>query len=67
VAVFMLPESCWIQNYYVQMVPLQEAFLKQYAGNTSAEGLIANLQLEAQLYDKYKAYYGYVFYIGRKI
>jgi len=67
VAAFTLPESCWIQNYYIPMVPLQEAFLKEYTGNTSAEGLIENLQLEAQLYDKYKAYYGYVFYIGRKI
>jgi len=38
-----------------------------YAGNKTAEELIENQQHEAELYYKYKEFYGYVFYIGKKI
>lgn len=67
VATFILPENCWTENYHAPQVTVQEAFLKKYAGNTTAEELIAFQRREAQLYAKYKAYYGYVFYIGKKI
>jgi SAM-dependent methyltransferase len=66
-AAFTLPERCWIDNYYVPQVPVQEQFLQKYAGNKTAEEFIANQRHEAELYYKYKKYYGYVFYIGRKI
>ena len=32
-----------------------------------AEEFIANQRHEAKLYDEYKEFYGYVFYIGRKL
>jgi SAM-dependent methyltransferase len=67
VATFILPENCWTENFYVPQCAVQEAFLQKYRGNNTAEELIANERHEAQLYDKYKAFYGYVFYIGRKI
>ncbi len=67
VATFILPENCWTENFYVQQVKAQELFLKKYAGNKTAEEFIASERHEAQLYYKYKAYYGYVFYIGKKI
>ena len=66
VATFILPENCWTEHYYEPQVPLHEAFLIKYAGNKAAEGFIAYQQNEMQLYDKYKAFYGYVFYIGKK-
>ena len=67
VATFILPETCWIDNFYVPLIPVQEAFLKKYAGNKSVEDFIALERYESGLYYKYKAYYGYVFYIGKKI
>lgn len=67
VATFILPENCWTEHFYVPQIAAQENFLKKYAGNLTAEELVANQRYEAQLYAKYKAYYGYVFYIGRKI
>ena len=67
VAAFTLPENCWIDNYYVPQVPMQEQFVNKYAGNKTAEEFVANQRHEAELYYKYKQYYGYVFYIGRKI
>lgn len=67
VATFILPENCWTEQFYVPQIATQEAFLKKYAGNLTAEELVANQRHEAQLYAKYKEYYGYVFYIGKKI
>lgn len=67
VATFILPENCWTTNFYVLQTKSQEAFLKKHAGNKTAEELVANERREAQLYQKYKAFYGYVFYIGKKV
>jgi ubiquinone/menaquinone biosynthesis C-methylase UbiE len=67
VATFILPENCWTEHFYAPQAEAQEIFLKKYAGNETAEGLVANERREAQLYQKYNEYYGYVFYIGRKI
>ncbi len=67
VATFILPESCWLEQFYAPQVAAQEIFLKENAGNKAAEDFIQNQQHETQLYLKYKEYYGYVFYIGKKI
>jgi ubiquinone/menaquinone biosynthesis C-methylase UbiE len=67
VATFILPENCWTEHFYAQQVSAREVFLKKHAGNKAAEELVANQTHEAQLYYKYKEYYGYVFYIGKKI
>ncbi|MDX9906364.1 MAG: methyltransferase domain-containing protein [Bacteroidales bacterium] len=67
VATFILPENCWIENFYAPLVKAREIFLQKYAGNKTAEEFIASELHETQLYFKYKAFYGYVFYIGKKI
>ncbi len=67
VATFILPQNCWTEHFYVTQVSAQETFLKKYAGNIAAEELVENQRHEARLYDQYKDYYGYVFYIGKKI
>lgn len=67
VATFILPENCWTENFYAPQAAAQESFLKKYAGNKTAAELVANERREAALYQKYKAFYGYVFYIGKKI
>ena len=67
VAVFILPEKCWTENFYLPQVAVQEEFLKKHQGNRAAEELVANQRHEAELYNKYKGFYGYVFYIGKKI
>ncbi len=66
-AAFILPEHCWTDNFFRPQVPVQEKFLAEHRGNKAAEALVENLRREAVLYDRYKDYYGYVFYIGRKI
>lgn len=67
VATFILPENCWTDNFFSPQVILQDTFLKKYPGNKTSEEFIANMRQEAQLYSRYKEYYGYVFYIGKKI
>lgn len=67
VATFILPENCWTEHFYAPQVTAQEAFLKKYAGNKTAEEFIASERHETQLYYKYREYYGYVFFIGKKI
>jgi ubiquinone/menaquinone biosynthesis C-methylase UbiE len=67
VATFILPENCWTDHFYAPQVEAQEAFLKKYAGNKTAEDLVDNQRQEADLYSRYKTFYGYVFYIGRKL
>lgn len=67
VATFILPEDCWLEHFYAPQVLADELFLKKHAGNKAAEGFIENQRHEARLYHKYKAFYGYVFYVGKKI
>ena len=67
VATFILPENCWTEHFYAPQVEVREDFLKKYAGNLNVEEFIASESHEAALYKKYKEYYGYVFYIGRKV
>lgn len=67
VATFVIPENCWTDHFYTPQIEAQKNFLAKYSGNKTAEDLISYLKLEAELYGKYKEYYGYVFYIGKRI
>lgn len=67
VASFILPENCWTEHFYAPQVKLDKKFLKENPGNKTVEEFIANQRHETQLYYKYKEYYGYVFFIGKKI
>lgn len=67
IASFIIPENCWTENFYEPQVDRQEEFLKKHIGNRTAEEFVANEKREATLYNKYKSYYGYVFFIGKKV
>jgi SAM-dependent methyltransferase len=67
VATFVLPENCWTEHFYTPQATAQENKLKKYAGNKTVEDFIENERREEAIYHKYKAYYGYVFYIGKRI
>ena len=66
-ASFILPEFCWTDNFYTPAIAAQKIFLDKYRGNKSAEEFIKYEKYGAELYNKYKQYYGYVFYIGKKM
>ncbi|MDR2084471.1 MAG: class I SAM-dependent methyltransferase [Bacteroidales bacterium] len=67
VATFIIPENCWTEYFFAPCSKVQEGFLKKYAGNKMAEDLIVNQRREQGLYNKYKEFYGYVFYIAKKL
>jgi ubiquinone/menaquinone biosynthesis C-methylase UbiE len=66
VASFIIPEICWTEHFYDPQVEAQEVFLKTHAGNRAAADFIENQRHETRLYYKYKEFYGYAFYIGKK-
>lgn len=67
VATFVLPENCWTEHYFPLMDDAQEIFLRKYAGNKAAKDLLKQEQYVKEFYHKYKAYFGYAFYIGKRI
>ncbi len=67
VAAFVLPENCWTEHYYAPQAEARSAYLKRHAGNKTAEEFVAFQRYEEELYRKYKEFYGYVFFIARKI
>jgi len=66
VAAFTLPEKCWTDNYFSPRGVAEKAFLQKHPGNKIAEDYVESSKQEVALYSKYKQYYGYVFYIGKK-
>ncbi len=67
VATFILPTTCWTDHYFTPLIKAQEIFLGKYAGNKTAEAFVALQRHDAEIYYRYKEYYGYVFYIAKKI
>ena len=67
VAAFILPESCWTDNYFTPREAAEKALLVKYAGNETVAAYVEADRYEVELYSKYKKHYGYVFYIGKKI
>jgi len=67
VSTFVLPEYCWTENFFAPQIPVQENFLKKHAGNKAVKEFVEMERHECQIYQKYKEFYGYVFYIGKKI
>jgi SAM-dependent methyltransferase len=66
VASFKISDKCWTDNYFIPREAAGKAFVERYKGNESAEGYFENDRYEGELFTKYKEYYGYVFYIGKK-
>ena len=63
----ILPENCWIEHYFAPQAKAEEIFRRKHAGSRIVEELITSNHHEAELYSKYKAYYGYAFFIAKKI
>ena len=66
VAAFVLPEKCW-DNYFISRAAAAKAILEKYPEDKTVEDYVGCDRYEIELYSKYNQYYGYVFYIGKKI
>lgn len=65
IAHFILPEFCWWNYFNPVSEEFLEQFLQRHNYNDAAKSLTEHFKEETKLYDKYKSYYGYVFYIGQ--
>lgn len=63
---FFLPERCWIDNYYGPLRSSFTDFLERNSESAEARGIIEVEESEINLYEKYKDFYSYGFYIGKK-
>jgi ubiquinone/menaquinone biosynthesis C-methylase UbiE len=67
VAYFVLPEHCWLDNYYRPMQNSFAEFLKRNVNSEEAHAIVDAEKNEISLYEKYKNYYSYGVYIARNI
>jgi cyclopropane fatty-acyl-phospholipid synthase-like methyltransferase len=66
VGYFVLPDFCWLDNYYRPMQARFSEFLARHGNSISAQSLVTSHLHEIELYEKYANYYSYGFYIARK-
>jgi ubiquinone/menaquinone biosynthesis C-methylase UbiE len=66
VGYFVLPEQCWLNEYYRPMQARFEEFLTRHENSDEARAIVAAEQREIDLYETYKSYIGYGVYIARK-
>lgn len=63
---FVLPESSWTETYYKPLATGFDAFLERHRHTEDALKVIQEYLEEIAQFEKYKAYYSYGFYVGRK-
>ena len=64
---FVLPERCWMENYYRPIQDGFAAFLERHGDSEEARAIVEAEQTEIALYERYKAYYSYGVYIARRL
>jgi ubiquinone/menaquinone biosynthesis C-methylase UbiE len=64
---FVLPEHCWLENYYRPMQNRFKDFLNWHGNSEEAREIVEAENREIELYEKYKAFYSYGVYVARKL
>lgn len=64
---FILPESDWWQEYYRPIEAKLPHLREKHKGDAEALEMLALEEKEIELYRRYASYYGYVFYIARRV
>ena len=65
-AYFALSEHCWLDHYYLPMQNRFPALLEKYEHSDEIKAFVEAEHHEIALYEKYKAYYSYGFYVATK-
>jgi len=67
VSAFVLSNTCWTENYFAPRDAADQSLLEKYPGDKIVEAYLADNEYEKELFSQFNQYYGYVFYIGKKI
>ncbi|HTW95231.1 MAG TPA: methyltransferase domain-containing protein [Tepidisphaeraceae bacterium] len=63
---FVLPENAWWDDYYLPLERRLGELRRKYSDDAKANAVLDATQREINLYRRYSAAYGYVFYIARR-
>jgi ubiquinone/menaquinone biosynthesis C-methylase UbiE len=63
---FTLPESSWLDSYYLPMEAELSRLRDKYQGNEIALGIFEEMKYEIDFYTRYSNYYGYEFFIMQR-
>ena len=63
---FVLPERCWLDNYYYPLQGLFDVFLERHGRSDRAKAIVEEQRVEISMYQKYRDYYGYGVYVAKK-
>lgn len=64
---FTLPESAWWENYYQNLENRMDEIRKKYPDDEKALMVLEMEEEEQRMYSKYSSYYGYEFYVMKKV
>ncbi len=64
---FVLPDSDWWDEYYTPMEKRLAPLREQYKDHPGTNELLDASRLEMDIHRKYSAWYGYVFYLARRV
>lgn len=64
---FILPDVCWLDNYYNPLLDSHKDFMEKFSDNGTAKLIVERDIKEVDFYKKYRDYYSYGFYIAQKI
>ncbi len=64
---FILPENCWIDEYYAPLENGFDDFLERNSDNEGAKAIVEENKKEIELYKKYKDCFSYGVYVTKKL
>lgn len=67
IAYFVLPEYCWLDNYYWPMQNRFKSFLERNGNSEKARAMVEAENREILLYEKFSTQYSYGVYLARKL
>jgi ubiquinone/menaquinone biosynthesis C-methylase UbiE len=66
-AFFFLSQLSWIEWFYKPMYDRFEPFLEKHGHSEQAKAIVAAEKKEIRFYEEYHQYYGYGFYIAKRV
>lgn len=66
-ATYRLPEAGWWDHYLVPLLARTAEFRKTHGQDPGNAALLDSLEHEAEMYRKYKRYYGYTFFVMQNV
>ena len=67
IATYRLPEAGWWDNYLVPLLARIAEFRKTHGSDPANTALLDSLEHEAEMYRKFKRYYGYTFFVMQNV